>query len=266
MDNCSRRHPFWLSYNHATPALVRLFGHGCTLASYRRSCSRRWCVYCGTIAAFCKLSHSRWCRCLSCRVASKIDEFRGLRPVPPTPPDPKTPRPQEPQHPRPQDPNNPNTQDPKTLKPQPPETHLAASCGHLGELLVPSWGHLGAVLGPSWGPLGPSWALLGPSWALLGPLGASWGHPGVCWGHLGTIFGPLWSVFGPSRGHLGPNLGPSWAQLGPTWVQLGTSWGHGRLLGAVCGPLWNSTDIKTKSAKTLGKTDVFVNAWSACLP
>ena len=123
----------------------------------------------------------------------------------------------------------------------------------------PSWAQLGPILGPSWGHLGPSWAL-------LGPLGASWGHPGVCWGHLGTIFGPLWSVFGPSRGHLGPNLGPSWAQLGPTWVQLGTSWGHGRLLGAVCGPLWNSTDIKTKSAKTFGKTNVFVNVWSACLP
>ena len=227
MDNCSRRHPFWLSYNHATPALVRLFGHGCTLASYRRSCSRRWCAYCGTIAAFCKLSHSRWCRCLSCRVASKIDEFRGLRPVPPTPPDPKTPRPQEPQHPRPQDPNNPNTQDPKTLKPQPPETHLAASCGHLGELLVPSWGHLGAVLGPSWGPLGPSWALLGPLGALLGPLGAILAPPMAIGSEKArrqksSLFLRFLKVFCILEASLGGYLA-SWSRLGTVLGPLGPS-------------------------------------------
>ena len=110
---------------------------------------------------------------------------------------------------------------------------------------------LGAILGP----LGASWALLGPSWGLLGP----------SWGHLGAILGPLWSILGPSWGI----LGPTWAQLGPSLGPLGAilgpSWGHGWLLGAVWGPLWNSTDIKTTPAKTFEKIYVFVNVCSACL-
>ena len=93
------------------------------------------------------------------------------------------------------------------------------------------------------------WPILRPSWCHLGP---SWGHR---W--------PPCGLFGQTWGHLGAILGPPWALLG-SWL---ASWSrHGWLLGAVCGPLWNSTDIKTKPVKTFEKIDVFVNVCWACLP